>query len=86
MDDREKRLLDFVAASSAEGNLQVKDLLCLSNIGSQATVHGAIKRLVKKGFISLVEDAEDKRGKRLKLTKKSLARYAALEKAMLKAL
>ena len=62
------------------------DLISLSEIGSQATLHGRIKNLVSMGYVKLNEDRSDGRKKFVIPTVKAVKHYeylsACLEKAL----
>lgn len=86
LDYIETQLLDMVMIShSKQQELLVGDLLVLANIGSQATLHGRIKNLVKAGYINLVSDLEDGRKKLIMPTKLAIKRYDDLSKLLLSA-
>lgn len=79
LSDREIILLDFVAVEFFRGrSLKVGDLLCRRDIGSQLTLHTAIKRLIKKKFFNLKIDGGDARIKRVALSKAALNHYEKL--------
>jgi DNA-binding MarR family transcriptional regulator len=83
----EEQLLNKItlAASQGEG-LLVGDLISLSKLGSQATLHGRIKNLVAMGYVKLNEDKSDGRKKFVTPTAKALKQYehisVCLERAM----
>jgi DNA-binding MarR family transcriptional regulator len=64
----------------------VGDLIALSELSSQATLHGCIKSLVAMGFVKLNEDRVDGRRKFVIPRAKALKHYeylsAYLEKAL----
>jgi hypothetical protein len=79
-------LLNFIAkADDKKQTLNVKDLLSLKEIASQATIHGRLKQLVAKKLIVLNEDKVDGRVKEVMLTKLAYKRYELLSKAIEKA-
>lgn len=79
-------LLNFIAkADDKKQTLNVKDLLLLKEIASQATIHGRLKQLVAKKLIVLNEDKVDGRVKEVMLTKLAYKRYELLSKAIEKA-
>lgn len=87
LDSTEEQLLNHITLASSQGkNLLVGDLIALSDLGSQATLHGRIKRLVAMGFVKLSEDREDGRRKFVIPTARALKHYeylsACLEKAL----
>lgn len=79
-------LLNFIAkADDKKQTLNVKDLLLLKEIASQATIHGRLKQLVARKLIVLNEDKVDGRVKEVMLTKLAYKRYELLSKAIEKA-
>jgi len=51
LDAIEEQLLNKITVAATQGEkLLVGDLICLSKIGSQATLHGRIKNLVVMGL------------------------------------
>ena len=70
LDATEVQLLEYgLLANSRSEQLLVGDLLQLKQFGSQATIHGRIKSLVRHGYFKLVSDKEDGRKKHVVLTK-----------------
>lgn len=66
----EIELLNAVAQARHNGKtLQVKDLLALKEIASQATLHGATKKLIAKKLLTTKADKADGRVKHVHLTK-----------------
>ena len=60
----ELQLLEHILlAHNKSHSLLVGDLISLSQIGSQATLHGRIKSLVSLGYLKLVQDQNDARKK-----------------------
>jgi DNA-binding MarR family transcriptional regulator len=87
LDSIEEQLLDqVILAFSHERQVLVGDLIQLSGIGSQATLHGRIKSLAAKGYVKLVEDATDGRKKNVIPTKLAIKHYDSLSKLLAKAL
>ena len=83
LSSKEIALLDFVfIAQSNNQKLFVKDLLCLSDIGSQATLHGAIRQLIQKNLLKAIPSKEDGRNKFIELTSIAKARYSQIDKAL----
>ena len=81
LDKVEILLLDHIAlALSQNTDLFVKDLICLSEIGSLATLHNRIKNLVVRGYIRLVADDQDNRKKHVVLTAKARKYYENLSR------
>lgn len=70
LDSTEIQLLEHIllAADRAQ-TLLVGDLICLSQFGSQTTLHGRIKNLVFLGYVKLVADNLDGRKKYVVPTK-----------------
>lgn len=86
IDAIDELLLNAIAKASYEERiLNVKDLLGLKEIASQATIHGRLKRLVEKKLISLKGNQVDARVKEVMLTKLSTKRFELLNKAIQKA-
>ena len=76
-------LLDVIAKANDAGRiLNVKDLLSLKEIASQATIHGRLKHLVNVKLITLKSDKDDGRVKEVVLTKLAHKRYELLSKAI----
>ena len=83
----ETKLLHAVAQAEYDGKtLQVKDLLALREVASQATLHGSIKKLVNKKLITKRESQEDARVKFIKLTKSGHKYFEDLGDALNKAI
>ena len=81
LDKIEILLLDHIAlALSQNTDLLVKDLICLSEIGSLATIHNRLKSLVVRGYIRLINDSEDNRKKHVVLTAKARKYYENLSR------
>jgi len=82
---REISLLNVVYLSSPNNQrLRVKDLLCLNEIGSQATIHGALKHLISKNLLRTVVSKDDQRNKFVELTSQAQSRYTQIERALAK--
>jgi DNA-binding MarR family transcriptional regulator len=64
----------------------VGDLISLSELGSQATLHGRIKNLVVMGYVKLNEDKADGRKKFVTPAAKALRHYEQLSACLEKAL
>lgn len=87
LDATEEQLLNRITVTTSEGKgLLVGDLICLSEIGSQATLHGRIKNLVAMGYVRLNEDKVDGRKKFVIPTAKALKHYELLSTCLEKAL
>lgn len=79
-------LLNVIAKASYEERiLNVKDLLGLKEIASQATIHGRLKKLAEKKLISVKGNGVDGRLKEIMLTKLANKRFEQLCKAIEKA-
>ena len=79
-------LLNVIAkARSEDRTLNVKDLLLLKDIASQATIHGRLKKLVHAKLITLKATKGDGRLKEVELTRLANKRYEILSKAIEKA-
>ena len=83
LDKIELLLLDYIAlAVSQNADLLVKDLVCLSEIGSLATLHRRLKGLVVQGYIRLIPDDFDNRKKHVVLTTKAQKYYEKLSQSI----
>ena len=81
LDKIEILLLDHIALALSQNNdLLVKDLICLSVIGSLATIHNRLKSLVVRGYIRLINDGDDNRKKHVVLTAKARKYYENLSR------
>ena len=81
LDKIEILLLDHIALALSQNNdLLVKDLICLSEIGSLATIHNRIKNLVVRGYIRLIADDQDNRKKHVVLRAKARKYYENLSR------
>jgi len=87
LDSIEEQLLNHITLKTSQGKkLLVGDLISLSEIGSQATLHGRIKSLVETGFVKLNEDRADGRRRFVIPTAKALKHYEQLSTCLEKAL
>ncbi|QWD96231.1 MarR family winged helix-turn-helix transcriptional regulator [Polynucleobacter sp. MG-6-Vaara-E2] len=87
LDSTEEQLLNQVTLAATQGKeLLVGDLISLSELGSQATLHGRIKNLVGMGYVKLNEDKADGRKKFVKPTAKALKHYERLSACLEEAL
>jgi len=87
LDATEEQLLNRFTLAGAKGaKLLVGDLISLSELGSQATLHGRIKNLVVMGYIKLVEDKKDGRKKFVMPTAKAIKHYEQLSACIEKVL
>lgn len=87
LDATEEQLLNKITLAGTQGRgLLVGDLISLSELGSQATLHGRIKNLVAMGYVKLREDKADGRRRFVTPTAKALKHYehlsACLESAL----
>ena len=85
LDSIEESLLNkIVLASVAKQSVLVGDLISLSDLGSQATLHGRVKNLSAMGYIKMAAN-EDGRKKQVLPTKIALKRYEDISKCLEKA-
>jgi hypothetical protein len=85
LDFIEESLLNkIVLASVAKQSVLVGDLISLSDLGSQATLHGRVKNLNAMGYIKMAAN-EDGRKKQVLPTKMALKRYEDISKCLEKA-
>jgi len=85
LDSIEESLLNkIVLASVAKQSVLVGDLISLSDLGSQATLHGRVKNLNAMGYIKMAAN-EDGRKKQVLPTKMALKRYEDISKCLEKA-
>jgi DNA-binding transcriptional ArsR family regulator len=85
LDATEESLLDKIVLSAHQGEIVlVGDLISLSELGSQATLHGRLKNLRAMGLIDMTAE-EDGRKKHVVPTKLAIKRYDELSKCLEKA-
>lgn len=85
LDSVEESMLDKVIVSfHAQQAILVGDLIAMSELGSQATLHGRLKNLSALGYIQMVANA-DGRKKEVIPSKMALKRYDELSKCLEKA-
>ncbi len=85
LDCIEESLLDkIVSCAHAKQAILVGDLISISDLGSQATLHGRLKNLSALGYIKMVANA-DGRKKEVLPTKLALRRYEEMSKCLEKA-
>ena len=85
LDCTEEDLLDkIVLASYAKKVILVGDLISLSELGSQATLHGRLKNLSAMGYIKMAANV-DGRKKEVVPTKMAFKRYEEISKCLEKA-
>ena len=85
LDSIEESLLNkVVACAHAKQSILVGDLISITDLGSQATLHGRLKNLSAMGYIKMVANA-DGRKKEVLPTKIALKRYEEISKCLEKA-
>ena len=85
LDSTEESLLDKIVLSfHAKQVILVGDLISISDLGSQATLHGRLKNLSAMGYIKMAVN-EDGRKKEVVPTKIALKRYEEISKCLEKA-
>ncbi|QWD83641.1 hypothetical protein ICU98_00760 [Polynucleobacter sp. MWH-P3-07-1] len=85
LDHTEESLLNTIVLNfQAKKSVLVGDLISLSALGSQATLHGRLKTLSAMGYIKMAAN-EDGRKKEVIPTKLALKRYEELSKCLEKA-
>ena len=85
LDATEESLLDKIVLSAHQDQIiLVGDLISLTDLGSQATLHGRLKNLRAIGYIEMTAD-EDGRKKHVVPTKLAIKRYEELSKCLEKA-
>jgi hypothetical protein len=85
LDAIEEGLLDNIVLSfHANQSMLVGDLISMSHLGSQATLHGRLKNLSAMGFIEMIAN-DDGRKKEVVPTKIALKRYEEISKCLEKA-
>ena len=85
LDPLEERMLAWVARAMRAGErLSVRDMMAKEELGAPATIHGRLKSMREKGWITLA-DTEDARRKQVQLTEDALRHFAHLSRALVKA-
>lgn len=85
LDSIEEGLLDQIILSfDAKKPILVGDLISLSELGSQATLHGRLKNLSAMGYIKMAAN-EDGRKKEVVPSKIAIKRYEEISKCLAKA-
>ena len=85
LDSIEESLLDKIILSfHAKESILVGDLISLSELGSQATLHGRLKNLSAMGYIKMAAN-EDGRKKEVVPSKSAIKRYEEISKCLEKA-
>ena len=77
---RHRQILQMIYKQDSEAKLQVKDLLALKEIGSQATIHSVISKLVADKYLKLTPSKTDARVKFVTFAPKGTAIFSKLEK------
>ena len=85
LDPLEERILALVArAGQQEERLSVRDMMAKDELGAPATIHGRLKSMREKGWITLA-DTEDARRKQVELTQAAMRHFDKLSKCLLQA-
>jgi DNA-binding MarR family transcriptional regulator len=85
LDPLEERILSWVArAAQRQERLSVRDMMAKEELGAPATIHGRLKSMREKGWITLA-DTEDTRRKQVALTKSAVKHFERLSKLMVQA-
>jgi hypothetical protein len=85
LDSSEESLLDKIVLSfHAKQSVLVGDLISLSELGSQATLHGRLKNLSAMGYIKMAAN-DDGRKKEVIPSKIAIKRYEEISKCLEKA-
>lgn len=85
LDSTEESLLNKIVLSAHQDQIiLVGDLISLTDLGSQATLHGRLKNLRAMGYIEMTVD-EDGRKKHVVPTKLAMKRYEEISKCLEKA-
>ena len=85
LDPLEERILSFVArAGQKEERLSVRDMMGKEELGAPATIHGRLKSMREKGWITLA-DTEDARRKQIELTSAAMRHFDKLSRCLLQA-
>ena len=85
LDSTEEKLLDKIILSfHTKQAILVGDLISISELGSQATLHGRLKNLSAMGYIKMAAN-EDGRKKEVVPTKAAIKRYEEISKCLEKA-
>lgn len=87
LDNIEIQMLEHIIQQQARNHkLLVGDMIAMSHLGSQATLHGRLKNLVAMGYIKLVEDKNDARRKSVIPTKLAIKYVQFMSDCLEKAL
>jgi DNA-binding MarR family transcriptional regulator len=86
LDPLEERILTRIARGCRKDErLSVRDMMALEECGSPATIHGRLKSLREKGWLTLA-DTEDTRRKQIALTQAALQHFERLSACMAQAM
>jgi DNA-binding MarR family transcriptional regulator len=87
LDYIEIQMLEHIIQQQARNHkLLVGDMIAMSHLGSQATLHGRLNNLVAMGYIKLVEDKNDARRKSVIPTKLAIKYVQFMSDCLEKAL
>ena len=87
LDNIEIQMLEHIIQQQARNHkLLVGDMIAMSHLGSQATLHGRLKNLVAMGYIKLVEDKNDARRKTVAPTKLAIKYVQSMSDCLEKSL
>ncbi|QKM65576.1 hypothetical protein DCO17_10205 [Polynucleobacter tropicus] len=86
LDSLSKDILEHISKHIVlnKGKIVIGDILVLSQLGSQATLHKRLHALVDDGYLKL-KSTNDGRVKQIELTKKANKYFAGLSQALEKA-
>ena len=85
LDPLEERILSWVArAAQQKERLSVRDMMAREEFGAPATIHGRLKSMREKGWITLA-DTEDARRKQVALTRDAIKYFERLSRCMVQA-
>lgn len=85
LDPLEERILTMVARARFEASrLSVRDMMAMDVLGSPATIHGRLKSMREKGWITLA-DTDDTRRKQVELTPAALRHFDDLSRCLIEA-
>jgi hypothetical protein len=80
---KDEELLDFVAvAALKDQKLKVGDLIHVSELGSQASVHGRLSDLIERGFLHKEIAGGDSRAKFISLGSKGKTRAKEISRIL----
>ena len=80
--DHEKQVLNGIFQRDTSTPCRVQDILEMSWVASQATLHKTLSQLVERGYLSLEQSKEDGRVKYVAITKKTEKLLAKLSKLL----